>query len=346
MDQKEQPVGEHLLLQYLQGQADQVLSAEIERWLEADTGNRETLDRLESLWVEAGKLTPAPVAVDVDAAWKKISLRIDHSEKSEGRRSVQGSRFSISHPIWYAAASVLLLTGIFGIYRLLTVNETCKIASLGIAITDTLPDGSRINLNVHSTLTFDENFDRDSRRVKLSGEAFFYTAHDSAIPFIVETKTGSVMVVGTAFLVSARPGSNLSVEVKEGKVRLFTVKPEANDTLSVFLEQGERGRVLKGIPEKVAPVTSSPDELFWADQALDFRNTPLSEVINTLEKHYSVKIKTTNAAMLNCRLTATFAGEDIDHIITVIAASFGFRFNKKGNIFSLEGAGCTLDENP
>lgn len=346
MDQKEQPIGEHLLLQYLQGNADQILSTEIERWLDADAGNRAMLDRLESLWVEAGKLSPVPVAVDVDAAWNKISSRIDLSRSRNRETPVGISRPIRIRRIWYAAASILVLAGAFALLRILTTGHPVTITAGTTPVTDTLADGSLVRLNVHSSITFPEKFDQDFRRVNLNGEAFFHASRNQAAPFVVETEEGSVMVLGTAFLVTANPGSDLQVAVREGKVRLFTVSPDARDTLSVILEQGEQGKVIRGVPQKVPWSGDAPDAIFWAGELLDFRNTPLPAVIETLEKHYSVKIIPLDPRMQNCRLTATFEGEPIDNIITVIAESFGFKFTKNGNIYSLEGVGCQTYENP
>lgn len=345
MDQKEQPIGEHLLLQYLQGNADKILSAEIERWLDADAGNRAMLDRLESLWVETGKLSPAPVAVDVDAAWKKISSRIDHFETKSKEIPGGFSRSLIKRRLWYAAASVLFLAGAITLL-LLTTERSLTLTAGNHPVTDTLSDGSMVRLNVHSSLTFPEKFDQDFRRIHLNGEAFFHASRNHNAPFVVETDEGSIMVLGTTFLVSANPGSDLLVAVREGKVKLFTVSPDTRDTLSVILEQGEQGQVIRGVPQKVSGSFDTPDAIFWAGELLDFRNTTLTVVIETLERHYPVKIIPLDPSIMNCRLTATFEGEPIDNIITVIAESFGFKFTKNGNIYSLEGAGCQTYENP
>ena len=56
MDQNRQDIEEHLLLQYLQGNADEALIASVEAWLKADGRNRQHLDQLESLWLETGRI--------------------------------------------------------------------------------------------------------------------------------------------------------------------------------------------------------------------------------------------------------------------------------------------------
>jgi transmembrane sensor len=79
----------------------------------------------------------------------------------------------------------------------------------------TLPDQSRVDLNVHTTL-FYAGF-RDRRSVRLSdGEAWFEVNHDS-LPFTVQTGTGMVEVTGTSFNVWNDP-NGLTVALATGEV--------------------------------------------------------------------------------------------------------------------------------
>ncbi|MHC8314464.1 FecR family protein [Pseudomonas sp. LB3P31] len=62
----------------------------------------------------------------------------------------------------------------------------------------TLSDGSEVELNLGSELTF-ANY-KDQRRVSLSkGEAFFKVSHDAAHPFVVKAADGRIRVTGTQF---------------------------------------------------------------------------------------------------------------------------------------------------
>ncbi|MHC8286678.1 FecR family protein [Pseudomonas sp. XS1P51] len=62
----------------------------------------------------------------------------------------------------------------------------------------TLGDGSQVELNLGSELTF-SNY-KDHRRVTLKkGEAFFSVSHDTAHPFIVKAADGRIRVTGTKF---------------------------------------------------------------------------------------------------------------------------------------------------
>ncbi|MDR1281844.1 MAG: FecR family protein [Opitutaceae bacterium] len=67
----------------------------------------------------------------------------------------------------------------------------------------TLRDGTRITLNANGSLVYPNDFGPYARVVKLSGEAFFDVARDTARPFVVETDSLRIRVLGTRFNVRA-----------------------------------------------------------------------------------------------------------------------------------------------
>ena len=66
-----------------------------------------------------------------------------------------------------------------------------------------LPDGTSVTLNHYSSLSYPERFKSDNREVELSGEAYFEVSKDPKHPFIVQTETIDVQVLGTHFNVDA-----------------------------------------------------------------------------------------------------------------------------------------------
>jgi ferric-dicitrate binding protein FerR (iron transport regulator) len=343
MNYNRQDIEEQLLLQYLQGQADDVLVERIHAWLEADSGNRAHLDRLESLWLETGKLDPAPVAVDIDQAWQRMTARMDAAENT-------GTRVRRLFPpkvYWGVAASVLLLAGLFIVFRLIRPEPMREMMAVQEVLSDTLPDGSSVMLNKHARLTFPAQFDQDRREVKLEGEAFFKVQHDAHQPFIVDAGSAFVRVLGTSFRVNAGPERNgvVEVEVAEGKVMFFSVNRQSNDTLSLILTAGESGIFENGQFRLIMDEESDPDALYWATGGFNFRRTPLSVVFAVLEQHFPIRITAENQDILQCRLTATFPEDSPANILTVIAESFGLTLETNANQFILSGRGCSDEDN-
>jgi len=207
-------------------------------------------------------------------------------------------------------------------------------------LVDTLPDGSLISLNKNSNLVYPEQFKGKIREVKLTGEAFFNIRHDPAKPFIIDAGSAKVKVLGTAFRISAYPDSAVEVNVNRGRVMLFTINSETGDTSNVILAAGEKGLLpLKSvIPILVG--NTAPDDLFWFDHTLEFTRTPLSRVFGLLEKYYPITIKVSNEKINNCLLTASFADDPIDRILTVIAESFNLKVISTNQTYLLTGNGC------
>ncbi len=347
MNQNRQDIDEHLLLQYLLGNADEDLTLTVQSWLNAAGGNRKHLDQLESLWLETGKLTPVPVSVDVEAAWQRMSERISQDDipdrKIAGKEKVIGLtsyRFLLS-----VAAFVVLLIGIYSIYRMVTnTAKPVELASENRVICDTLPDKSVVTLNKNSKLIYPETFNTENRDVELTGEAFFEVKKDSAHPFVISAGPFGIKVLGTAFSVKTTPensGIRVEVDVTEGRVMLYRLSLGPEDTSSLILGTGESGTWDSGKAEPDSSLSKPPDGLYWANRSLNFRSNPLSEVFTLLEKYYSIKITTSNPAIMNCRLTASFENEPAHRILTVIAESFSLELQADGNNFHLAGDGCS-----
>jgi transmembrane sensor len=142
--------------------------------------------------------------------------------------------------------------------------------------THTLADGTRVELNAHTSLHFDNS--ATERRVRLAGgEALFAVAKDFSRPFIIETPNGSVRVTGTTFNVRNDTGARVSLEVTvvEGSVE---VRPSSAANQPPFaLTAGEQ--LSAGAKVNVRDLTPSAvaDSLAWREGRLVCDNMPLHE---------------------------------------------------------------------
>jgi ferric-dicitrate binding protein FerR (iron transport regulator) len=78
----------------------------------------------------------------------------------------------------------------------------------------------------------------------------------------------------------------------------------------------------------------------YATHKFKFKNTPLSEIFDCLEKSYPYSIKVQNEAIKNCKLTAEFENKSAEYIITLIAETLDLTLTKNGHVFILQGKGC------
>ena len=328
------PFEESLLLNYLLGRTGEEETRQITGWLYENENHRRYLDGLEKIWLETGKISPAPVAVDVDAAWERMLGRISGEEKTSQIRSLRY--------VWTAAAVLVVSFGIwFAAKMILEPPKMIELTAAEQVVKDTLPDGTRISLNRNSKLHYPEKFGKKERTVKLLGEAYFDVEHDAKYPFVVEAGKAFVKVLGTSFDIKAYSGSDVLVSVEQGLVMLFTVDPATGDTLSLMLSAGKRGMVPSGSMKPQPLAETQPDRLFWLDRTLEFRQVELSEVFSILTEHFGITIRTDNPDILRCRLSATFRNEPLQTILEVIAISFDLEVKNEGNNWLFYGKGCS-----
>lgn len=90
----------------------------------------------------------------------------------------------------------------------------------------TLPDGTKVRLNTRSSLTYQQDFGREDRRVELSGEGYFDVKRDETKQFVVQTDFIDITVLGTSFNVYAYEDKDfLEMALVEGSVCVNTIQP-------------------------------------------------------------------------------------------------------------------------
>ena len=172
----------------------------------------------------------APVANDINPGGNKAILtlangqQINLSDASTGTIAAQAGLEILKDKdgqISYKVTGSLAASG--DEYHTITTP-------VGGQYTITLPDGSKIWLNAASSLRYPSTFAKESREVQLSGEAYFEIAKDKKRPFVVNSATQQVQVLGTHFNVSAYSDEPaVKTTLLEGSVK---ITPSANSPSS------------------------------------------------------------------------------------------------------------------
>ncbi len=194
------------------------------------------------------------------------------------------SRMSWGTPL-RIAASLLLLIALgasiaiaVGRYQKVTITTSANERLKNV----TLPDGSTVTMNCNTTLSYMKHFRGNTRNVELTGEAFFEVTPDKSRPFIIQADEAAIRVVGTSFNVDTK-GSSSTVEVYVSTGIVEVYKPESRNN-SVFLHPGEMGTVSKNIIN--SKKASNENAIAWKTGRMDFRDIPLSEAVEMLNKMY------------------------------------------------------------
>jgi transmembrane sensor len=192
---------------------------------------------------------------------------------------------------------------------------------VGESRTVTLGDGSFVRLGPDSRI---QDWSTEaSRRVALSGRAFFAVSHDLDRPFTVETEAGVVRVLGTRFeLFQSR--ENLRTVVVEGRVAV------SNDNGAVEVTKGSVATVIGG----GAPRSEISDDVYsllsWPEGVLVFQGTPLRQVAEEVSHHFGRPLFVSGELLGARRISAWFDGEDFDEIAESLCV--------------VAGAECTLSD--
>lgn len=165
-------------------------------------------------------------------------------------------------------------------------NDLTVVVPRGQNCTIMLPDSTEVCLNAESQLTFPSSFTGDTRRVKLTGEAFFKVHHDASHPFIVSVNNMDVTVLGTEFNVKGYEQNQPTVTLVKGSVKLSS----STQTGSEMLKPGEVGTLASDghIAVGEADVYATTQ---WMQNIFYFNNASLVDVLCELGRWYNLGVK-------------------------------------------------------
>lgn len=276
------------------------------------------VDQLKKIWDQSKSLA-ARSNVNVDKAWEKFESRTSTSLAPVV--PLKRNRFN-----WRAiAASVFIIAGIglaaFLIFRDKTPQQLLVQTTQDTKV-DTLPDGSTITLNKHSTISYPARFNKETRPVTLTGEAFFEVEPDQKKPFIVSVDDLQVTVVGTSFNIK-KEKDHIDVIVETGIVRV------THGDQSVELTAGEKARFSStGTPVVKEKVT---DKLYNYYHSREFvcDDTPLWKLVDVLNEAYGADIVLGREELRDVRLNTTFYNESLDKVLEIIHLTFDLEVTRE-----------------
>lgn len=316
------------IAKHLTGELSEAEQAWLEKWLAASEENQLYFHQMQQLWQrsELGKQA-LNKPIDLERALQQTKAKI-HAPPVKAK--------VLRMEVWrFAAAAVLLvLIGAIWFFQQNAPAQEIIITAQENTLRDTLVDGSVIALNQHSSLS--AAFSKKSRKVKMTGEAYFEVAPNVEKPFVISVQEVEVTVVGTKFNIDNQSDPDwIIVSVDEGKVRVQSGKQVE------YLIAGEQARINQKSGNFIRSQTKPSENVSaWVNRQFAFDDAPLSEVIPILEKNYHTKINLVNKDLSFCRLHVRFNDESIDRVIALIAETFSLEVKTLDGVYFLDGAGC------
>ena len=248
----------------------------------------------------------------------------------EKKLNFRNHRLYLTRTFAAAAAVVLLCLSVWTAYLYMQPATIQTVSTLAETRTVRLPDGTSVTLNHYSSLSYPERFKSDNREVELSGEAYFEVSKDPKHPFIVQTETIDVQVLGTHFNVDAYPDNP---DVKTTLLTGSVAVSNKNNSVRMVLKPNEvaiYNKVEQKLTRKV--LENAGDEISWRHGEFIFDDLPLQEIARELSNSFGTTIHIADSTLQNYRITARFRnGEDLDAILSVLhnAGYFNYSQNNK-----------------
>ncbi|MDO8926709.1 MAG: FecR family protein [Sideroxyarcus sp.] len=251
---------------------------EFEAWLAESEDRREEYRQYEALWHDLDRLGSLPKQPSRRKAGALMGI-------------VAGLAVVLTAANWYANLGETISTA---------VGERRHVV---------LADGTAVDMNTGSKIRVRMD-DKLRRIILVKGEVLVEVARD-ARPFEVHAADGVLRDIGTVFNVRDE-GDHANVAVLEGEVQVVL----AADA-SLHLRGGQQmdytaeghGEVARA---DVAEVTA------WLNGRLIFRDTPLQEVVNQINRYHSRPVKLADDKLAALKVSGEFNSADRDGLLQAL----------------------------
>ena len=333
-----------LITRVLTGEASEEERNALLDWIDENKSNQKLFFEMKDIWEVSHASTDGRFNSDI--SWKRFESQIESKEQEEEN----GRRRQIFHSFLKMASIAIISIGLSWLAFSLTTSKEILITKnevitpIGSKTQIVLPDGTKVWLNSGSNLTYNSDYNGQSRDVVLSGEAFFEVVKNPNKPFVVKTEKIDIKAYGTAFNVKSYP-SDLFVETTliNGKV---TIEQVATRKTLVVLKPNQKSiyykedigaklnTILKLAKQKISKdsiievnageniilaQTNTEPVTAWKEQKLYFTSETFDEIATKLERWYGVTIHLQSDALLNERFTGRFThNEPLKQVLEVI----------------------------
>ena len=327
--------------------------AELDSLMSGRIDSMYPLRELEDLWNSAPNNSGDKSLAEVKGKWQQFKNKISKENTVTPLKSSQNINVLIG-----LAASLLIILLIA--VKLLTPDYNNKESFITTTIQSpagstsqvTLPDGSKVWLNANSKLTYKKQFGEKFREVSLVGEAFFDVIKDANHPFIVNTASLHLKVLGTAFNVRAFTNDKTSeaalvrgsieVTLVNNPDKKITLKPTEKITVrNVGVAAAKPAATTDAVVKQIPLITLSnihykesetlPEEVQWIEKKLVFNSEQFDDLAARMERYYNVSIEFNDEAAKNLVFSGSFKEENINDAMKALQATGNFQYKTANN---------------
>lgn len=294
---------------------------ELNEWLQKSPENLQKWESYQLLWQNSAKLASRMPLPDRERIWSGIEAEIGEKKT-----------FAIPSFFKYAAAAAIFLTISLSVWLSISSKQEHYIANNG-PLEIWLADSSRVVLKEGAELTVSKSYLQEDRRVVLKGDAFFEVKRNEEKPFLVQTESHFVKVLGTSFLVQTPQPDEATVSVFSGKVE-FGLPSGQSSILTKDMS-------LTILGDQFVEKEKSANDLAWWTGELKYNNAPLSQFVADMAYNFGIEVKVSATSLMDCGLTAKFEGLTPDEMVQAVAITFGSELQQSSkSSVVMQGGNC------
>ena len=233
-----------LLYRFFEGQVSKDEKIKIKEWAESSEENNAILLRERKLF--------------------NAMILMSQPNHARNERPQSKSRHLVYEIMKVACVIALTAGTIIGINSIGKDNKVVAMQTItvptGQRVNVDLPDGTNVWLNAGTVMKYPLSFLKDKREVTIDGEAYFDVAKNEKVPFIVQTPTLNVKVLGTTLM--------------EGKINVFSPKNEKN---AIILLPNQKATFNQG--KLLISKVDDFEEYRWKEGLYCFKDKTFREII-------------------------------------------------------------------
>jgi ferric-dicitrate binding protein FerR (iron transport regulator) len=275
-------------------------------WIHMKRENERIYFTIKDLY-DAGSWDMLRNEANTEQEWYLLKDKI----KNKPNVRTQIIRFSYQRLLKYAA---ILLLGVFSAIVVQKIINSSREQRSMIAINTIitgkgertqviLPDGTKVWLNVCSSISYNRQYGIGERHVVLIGEGFFKVTKNPGIPFIVKANGYDVKALGTTFNVSAYMDDyQVSVVLVEGSISFGSEQSDHRDVI----KPGQRISYTASLNKVTIENVDANSYTVWRQGEYRFEHLNFEEIARRLGRIYNVTFVFQNQKMKDIPFTGTF----------------------------------------
>ncbi|MCD7977644.1 MAG: DUF4974 domain-containing protein [Tannerellaceae bacterium] len=322
----------HLLERFMRGETGPEEEKLLKEWFQSAPARKE----IETYY--SGRWTAAEGA-DMDPSRKEeVLARITREIKErEDMPAIPTQRRNSFMRTWLPYAAVFILAFGLGLSALFMQPPGSPLQEFTVSVAKgqrsnlLLPDGTKVWVNSHTEIRYDNEYGIRNRNIVLKGEAFFEVEKNEELPFVVNAEEMDIQVLGTTFNLKAYPEDDeIIATLFTGSIKgvvgdkEFTISPRQHltyDRLRNVMQVSES--------ENVNYIS------MWRDNELAFMDETLEEVAKILNRMYNVEVVILSEKIKSYRFSGVIKNNSLDNVIEIISLTAPISYHSTGDTILL-----------